>query len=455
MTVDRPGNRLVPIYLGLCLLLGGGSAAALWANVLLQVLAVPILFWAFSRQGMALSGPGRQLVALLSIGLLIPVVQLVPLSPAVWTGLPGREGVAAGFNLLGQPLPWLPISLAPYGTIAAVLWLLPAFAILLALLRRGVASPAALAATIIGIMVLSVLVGALQITGGRDSFWYFYDITNYGVTVGFFANANHMATLLIATLPFLCASYASMAREGRSPRNPGPRLIMLVGAGLLVAVGLVINGSLAGVGLMVPVALASIMLLRKQKPPRWILPVLAIITIASTVVVMSGWFDNNLLGQAAYTSSLSRYTAYKTSLAAALDYFPFGSGLGTFASIYRTYENPEQVTSTYMNHAHSDYIELFLETGVLGVLLIGLFLWWWLRQTITIWRSKEREPYARAATIASAAILAHSFVDYPLRTVAIASILAVCCALMASPKVLSGRSTAASNARAARHLSAD
>jgi hypothetical protein len=36
--------------------------------------------------------------------------------------------------------------------------------------------------------------------------------------------------------------------------------------------------------------------------------------------------------------------------------------------------------------------------------------------------------FAKAATIASAAILAHSIVDFPLRTAAIASVFATCLA---------------------------
>lgn len=453
----RFGQWLIAGYLGLCLLLGGASAAGFWANALLQFLAIPILVWAaISSDGMPLARPGRQLLALLGLALLVVLVQLIPLPPAAWTGLPGRGHVEQAFQLLGQPLPWLPISLSPYESIASLLWLLPALAILLAGLRRGLPSPAVLGGVIIGIMALAVLIGAMQISGGTESPWYFYRITNYGVTVGFFSNANHMATLLVVSIPFLCASYASIPRKGRSAGTPGLMLIVLGSAGLLVAVGLVINGSLAGIGLLIPVALASLMLLlRRQKLPRWVLPVLAVITLASVATVMSGRFDNNLIGSTAYTSTGSRYTSFKTSLEAALDYLPFGSGLGTFDSIYRTYEVPEQVTNTYMNHAHSDYIELFLETGLLGLAVIVLFLAWWLRQAVAIWHSAEPNHFARAATIASAAILAHSIVDYPLRTVAIAAVFAVCCALMAIPSVLPRRSTSASNARPARHLSAE
>ena len=74
---------------------------------------------------------GRQLLVLTALMLLVPLIQLVPLPPSIWTALPGRAPVADGFRLLGQPLPWLPMSLAPARTVASLLWLLPALAVLL------------------------------------------------------------------------------------------------------------------------------------------------------------------------------------------------------------------------------------------------------------------------------------------------------------------------------------
>ena len=53
---------LVPVYLLLCLLLGGASAAGYWANMLLQLLAIPILFWAaVAERSTPMARPARQL----------------------------------------------------------------------------------------------------------------------------------------------------------------------------------------------------------------------------------------------------------------------------------------------------------------------------------------------------------------------------------------------------------
>ena len=81
------------------------------------------------------------------------------------------------------------------------------------------------------ITVAAVMIGALQIASGNpaSSPWYFYEITNFGFATGFFSNANHMATLLVVTIPFLdrlvherageIALQAELVGDVRDPRR--------------------------------------------------------------------------------------------------------------------------------------------------------------------------------------------------------------------------------------------
>ena len=84
-----------------------------------------------------------------------------------------------------------------------------------------------------------------------------------------------------------------------------------------------------------------------------------------------------------------------------------------------------------MVHAHNDYAELALELGLAGIALLVLFLIWWGAAVRRVWQTAETGPFARAASIASAAILAHSLVDFPLRTAAISAAFGMCLALLA------------------------
>ena len=424
--------------------------------MVLQLGALAIIAAALiARQDNPPASPARQLLALLALAIALVGAQLVPLPPSLWTHLPGRGPVADGFALLGVPLPWLPVSLAPYRTLASALWMLPAIGVLVGMLRLGAPQSAALAWGVVGVTVASVAIGAVQSAQGYGSPWYLYQITNEGVGTGFFANANHLATLLVATMPFLAALHLASRRHSQDRRAPMISLI-LAGVLLIVFVGLAVNRSLAGIGLSVPALAASAMMIfaRERRLPAWSVGLVALATIASVAVVFAAPLGNNLTNPEQRTLTESRYTSFRTSLDAAADFMPLGSGLGTFQQIYPTHEDPAATTSVYMNHVHGDYIELALETGVPGLALVLLFLVWWVRRTAAIWTSDEPNPFARAATIASAAMLAHSIVDYPLRTAALSALFAMCCALMAEPSGRTRRREAAPSSDA-RHLAAD
>jgi O-antigen ligase len=449
---------VVPAFLLLCLILGGASAAGIWANMLLQLLAIPIIVWAvIVRRGTPMPAPARRLVVGLFLLLLLIAAQLIPLPPGIWTSLPGREGVVEGYRLLNLPLPWMPISLAPYATLSSALWLLPAIAILLGIIRVGAFKTAWIAWVVALVATASVMIGALQVVGGDDSPWYFYTITNRGATTGFFANANHMATLLVCAIPFLASLYLGARGRGKSSRRASGMFVILAGALAVILVGIVINGSLAGVGLAIPAAFASFLMIwsRKRKLPRWAWAGVAALLAGAAILVYNVPFSsNNLTGQGRSASD-SRFYSFSLSSEAAADYFPVGSGIGTFVRIFPMYEDPGTVDRYYMNHVHGDYIEIALETGIAGVLLIALFLLWWAGRAVRIWGAEEPDYYARAATIASAAILVHSIVDYPLRTAAISALFAVCCALMAEPRARERSRKKETADNRPRHLSAD
>lgn len=111
--------------------------------------------------------------------------------------------------------------------------------------------------------------------------------------------------------------------------------------------------------------------------------------------------------------------------------FPAGTGLGSFPQVYRTYEDPAAIGSELVNHAHNDYLEFVLELGLPGLVLILAFIFWWAWRMIGIWRSNfEGAGLGRAGSVLVLVVVLHSMVDYPIRTSAIAALVAVGCALM-------------------------
>jgi O-antigen ligase len=357
------------------------------------------------------------------------------LPPDIWEHLGQRSVIAEGYRILGMPAPNLPVSVAPYESVSSLLSLIPPLAMLAALLRIG-CRPLMLVLALVAGTFAGILLGALQVSSPDPlgSPWYLYEETNFGVATGFFANANHMADLLIITLPFLAAVLARAGRSGRNVQRYSAAVALVAGAGLVIAVGIALNGSLAGYGLAVPVLLASamIMLPRRSGALRWMPALSGILLIAAV-----GWLattplsSESALRSNAQTSVQSREEILRTSAKAAADFMPLGSGIGSFQRVYALYEDHDRLDpTTYVNHAHNDYVELALETGLPGLVVLALFLAWWARTALQAWRPIHSDAYARAASVASMAILIHSLVDFPLRTAAVGACFAMCLALL-------------------------
>lgn len=452
MTRLRPA--IAPAYLFLCLVLGG-SAQGVWANAFLRLAAILIIAWALIEQREEPVGRGvRELLTIIGLAIALPLLYLIPLPAALWTMLPGREIVVNGFELLGLKPGAMPVSLAPYDSISTLLALLPPLGMLAAMIGKHSYSRGWLAVALIGGTVAGVLLGIMQVSSANPlaSPWYLYPSSNFGAATGFFANSNHMASLLLVTIPFIVALGATV-RERPKDLNLRSAAMALTGGGLvLVILGLILNGSLAGFGLGVPVVLASLLMLWKPKM-RFAGGAALAIGLGSLVALAMLWTSpvgGKLGGVSAETSVSSRQVILSKSVGLIDAFGPVGSGLGTFQKVYPLQEDPAAVDRWYVNHAHNDYLELAIETGLPGILLMMLFLGWWVISVRRLLASPAADYYAIAGAIGSAAVLLHSLVDYPLRTAAIGAVFAMCLVL-----VLQSRRSAVSETdlRTVRHLS--
>ena len=424
---------VIPIYLFLCLLLGG-SAQGIWANMLIQLIGLAIIAWAIiERPSEKMSSSARQLLVLGGAAIALVLLYLVPLPPSIWTGFDGREAIFEGYRILGTGIPAMPVSLTPYRSIDSLLSAIPPLAVILGVVRLRAFRTVYAASAILAGTLANIALSALQVStaaGGSNS-WYLYPVTNLGLGVGFFANANHMATLLLLSLPFIAALVP--AARGSHIQRYSAFVTITAGLALLTLIGVALNGSLAAYGLVVPVALGSlIILLRRNR--RWS-PILAVaagvLLVAAIGMIATSDIARGRLGAEAEQSTKTRADIIGPTLEIVREVFPLGTGLGSFRPVFAMHEDPDRVATTYTIHAHNDYAEWVMELGIPGLVLMVLFLAWWAKATIGVWRDAQATAFARAASIASAAILAHSLVDFPLRTSAIAACFAFCIALLA------------------------
>lgn len=428
MTTVKPW--LVPAYIACCLVLGGASNEGLAVNLALQITALLMLVSAFWVPMEAPpSAPKRALLWLISAIVAVAGLQFLPLSELLWSTSPGRRQLWDAALLTGQkPYP-LQLTLSANQTQAALVWALPAFAVCVTMLRFKSWHAAQLAWVVVGMTSLNVLVGAAQLAGGPTSPAYLYLVTNRDTAVGFFANANHFATLLLVSIPFA----AALARHLEMSRR-APVLASRIAVGTLAVViitGIAINGSRAGLALAGPVFAASLLCFRSFPLLRRLAPVIAALVLIGAVGIILSSYDIGLKPPAATLETAGqRDVMWATTGKAIADFWPLGSGLGTFERVYVLYDNPALTQNRYVNHAHNDYLEIILETGVLGVSLIGAFFLWWIRRAAQVLAYARSAPFAWAGAVASCAILVHSIVDYPLRTAAIGALFGACCVLM-------------------------
>lgn len=446
---------VAPAYLFLCLLLGG-SAQGAWHNALLQLAGLGILAWAaFERPPRPAPRPALQLMLLAGAAIAWAALQLLPLPPALWTTIGPRRELAETFLLMGMALPALPLSVTPYDSLATLLTLIPPIALYVAIQRLQAYRAAFMVASLAAGTLAGIGLGILQVSSSDPATtpFYLYPSVNFGAATGFFANANHMASLLLASLPFLVA-LAAAARS--SDRQKGAAVAAGAGAFVLVIiVGIVLNRSLAAFLLLPAVVAASAAIYWpvSGRVRRIGVGVAAVALVAAVGGLSMSGIGSRAIGGEAEVLVDSRAYLNRTTLRQTAAYFPWGSGLGSYRAVFDAAEDPDKVTTVRSTHAHDDYVELALELGLPGVVIILLFLVWWARSAIETWKSPEPQPYVRAAAVASAALLAHSLVDFPLRTAAMASVFAMCLAFL-SDRVRSDP-TEKAELRPARHLSLD
>jgi O-antigen ligase len=283
----------------------------------------------------------------------------------------------------------------------------------------------------LGAAIAGILLGAAQLASAGDDL-YLWNWTDAGSVTGFFANRNHLASSLLVTLPFAVVFGAGTLR--RRDRRTAALWFAALFAGLVV-VALAAIRSRAGITLFTPVLLISLLAAwiaagRGRPGPGLLVMVGAVGAALTAVAVLAlppilARFDTEGAPEV-------RFERWPLIAETAQTYLPLGTGIGSFDAIYRSVEPLEELDSTFFNQAHNEYLETWLETGWLGTGLILVFLAWYGRRSWTAWKappSREGD-MQRAASIGIAVLLLHSIGDYPLRTVTMAVVFALCCGLL-------------------------
>lgn len=430
---SRPGFRpgltfaLLCAFL-LCLWLAGGASradalgqvvvrGAAWAVLVMTVLLSP--FPSFARY--------RAVAWLLTATVALALFQLVPLPPAWWHALPGREAFTSIAVLTGQSEPWRPLAIVPGAAINAAGSLVVPIAMLVLLAGLGEEERRRLPALLLAMVAASTFVGLVQFSGaGFDN-----PLINEtrGEVSGAFANRNHFA-LFVAFGLLLAPVWAFAAtEERRDGHRPGWRAPVAVGLVLLFALIILASGSRVGMALGILALGIGLALVQQpirrtlRRYPGWVFPALVVgmVAMIAILVLVSVAADRAVSIDRAMTVSAERDMRSRglpTVLSMVRAYFPWGSGLGGFDPLFRMHEPFALLKLTYFNHAHNDWLEIALDAGLPGLLLLVAAVLWWGWTSIRAWRAGGGVQHVLprlGSTMLLFVFMASAF-DYPGRT---------------------------------------
>lgn len=433
------GDRLAEVVggslLAAALVFGGGSRGVgdlVVHLVALVALALGVMRWRAVRATRA----QRFFLYWLLAAVVVLGLQLLPLPASVFAVLPRRAEVLADLHQAGVTPSWLPMTLDVWGSVRALLAMMTLAAAWLLTSTLGAEARARLLRLTLILGVAMALLGFAQAAAGEHSPLRPYDYHHPVGAIGSFANRNHFADLMAMLLP-LALAFAFAAQALRHQARAAAWYAMAM---LLFLAG-ALSYSRAGMILMAAVAVAASVFLTRAKqgagrPSRHILPVLAIVLAASGVAIYAWGGIAQRLAQDPLNDLRWQYLHY--GVEAVWAYFPWGSGGGSFRDVYAPFEPVTAMQSVHALHAHNDVLEVALEAGVPGLLLV-LFLLVLLFPLIWMSLRKNSEGGRPSTIIPAAAVavlvpLTHSFVDYPLRTLSVVTVFAILLAvLMAAP----------------------
>ncbi len=429
-TGSRPDSRMrgdrifflaTALYLALAFATGGGSQDSGFDDAIVQWLALPLMAcaaWRFVGDGVPRWARWPLAIACGIVAL--PLLQLLPLHPA-------RPELARDLAVAGVEAParW---SLSRNGSLHAWSSLLPAFAVFLAACAMPRDAHRRLLKLLAWLAGGSLLLGFVQLGLPQDS--PLNPFPQWAPALGgVFANPNHQAIMLGigAVIAFLLGRSA-WSGTGRQ-RKPQALALWLCAFACMAA--LPMTGSRAGL-LISFAALAAAVLLRdpatnrSPRSHRKALAAVAGVAFVAAVFVAWRWMQVDAIDE-------SRGVLRAATWSLGWRHAPWGTGFGSFVPVFEQ-EGPARLLGPeFFNHAHNEYVQWWLEGGVPAALLFAGVLALLASALRGLWRLRARgrqDVVALCCVLGILMLLAHSCVDFPLRTPALMSVAAVLCAIL-------------------------
>jgi O-antigen ligase len=419
---------LLLAFLALVFLIGGSSRKEIPTLILLRPASVLLAFYAIATTTAEQWRAYRAPLVMMAAIVLITIAHLVPLPPAIWQALAGREIILDVEQLAGQPDIWLPLAMVPLGAWNAFYALFAPIAVFFLAIQLDDRDTFWLLVALTGLALLSGLVGVMQAAGINVQLYAIMSDTPPGL----FANRNHQAALLAMLFPMLALIAATGERFGFD----GSFLRVLTAALAIAVVPLVfVTGSRMGLLVCVVAILAIPAMQLGLLPTHWLRggarPKIALgVGVAAVVAALAGigfaMSRNVAVERLSLINEDLRYSVWEEVLAFLPGYLPWGSGVGSYAEVYQIHEPNRLLSASYSNHVHNDWLEVVLMAGIPGIILLAAAV---VMFCAAAWRCRgargTQSKFNRLGLIMVLVLAIASSVDYPLRTPIMASVFAL------------------------------
>lgn len=434
-TFERWGHFAVAVVLVLAFVTGGGASDHGFGDALTQWLALPLLVGAALALRHSPGGNGLRRaaigVALLVVGVI--ALQQLPLPDAVWGPVAVRDALARDLRAAGVDDPRQLWSLSPLASERGLWSLLPALAVFLGTLAVPIHQQRRLLLLVVLLGAASLLLGYLQLGAPQDSLLNPFPEWAPALN-GFFASPNHQAMALALSLVIIAALLVHDRGRDETSMPRWGRFGLIALAAILVC-SLPLAGSravllLAVLGL---VAVFALLWRRRRHPamspirahaPGIVLGLCALGVVLATI----GWLRFDMAEE-------FRWSVAKATVAMGGAHAPLGAGLGSFVPWFDQAAPASLIQWEYFNHAHNEYAQWWLESGVLGVLsplaVIAMLLACYPRRA----RADSHRGVAVAAWLGCMLLLLHSVVDYPLRTPALMTVAGLLAGIVVAQRI--------------------
>jgi len=319
--------------------------------------------------------------------------------------------------------------------------------------------------------------GSLMTLSGTEMI-FFYEKKSTGVVTGTFINRNHLAGYLVMCLSLGIGLMVSMLERKHNPSwrswiRGWLRVLMSEKLKLrlflvIMVIALVMTrsrmGNVSFFAAMLIVGIAGLLLIHHARRSMMVL-ITSLIVI--DIVVVGAWFgvdqvmdrldktfvqssseqggthvlDTDIqIGSETTALVEERGKVYRDTRQYFNDYWVTGSGLGSFRYVYPIYRSGD--IQSYYEHAHRDYYEFAVETGVPGIVMLAFMMLYPLAISVSVMRHR-RDPLAVGIAfgvfMSITAMLIHASVDFNLQIPANAATFIVILSIPFIVKTLSSK----------------